>query len=509
MSTYWFKLLLALAYVVATTNGTLLDRNPRKRQIYREQVLPHAGGRIPDTAFETDRLFLNQLQKDGIAVPDGILPEQRNPQVYPFFNRPSRKVYRIALSSDGRYTPQEGRYQYNQLPAIDTTYLFPQIHGQRTSLAPQSVPLPVYSPFRIHNPLLNQVNLQPKDKAQFQNVSPSSANKGLSKAKSYQNFNIFNSPLSPLIGKETPTGASGDGSKNYLPDFSYSGQNHLFNNFDDLFNQFDIQDGQAKKSNSYSSATNNNIQRSHYHHIATYQRTRSKSIHLKLLLMIFIPFWPTVMRSKTFDLPVGQTVEVFKSNGTEAKNLDNPNKQLLAVMFSLRFLTTICLSLLSAYAVYAIQVQTFGHLFHPPAGEHPHHHKEEKQDLNKIPGVPGVDYPIYHEVPNTSFSCAHVPAVPGMYANLETGCQAYHVCHDGREGHQGASFLCTNGTIFNQKEFACDWWYNVKCEEAANYYHLNADPEHNPYTPKKKLIEQEHLTPIDHHDHGGGFLIHA
>lgn len=44
-------------------------------------MLPHAGGRIPDTAFETDRLFLNQLQKDGIAVPDGILPEQRNPQV--------------------------------------------------------------------------------------------------------------------------------------------------------------------------------------------------------------------------------------------------------------------------------------------------------------------------------------------------------------------------------------------------------------------------------------------
>uniref|UniRef100_A0A1I8P2X9 Chitin-binding type-2 domain-containing protein n=2 Tax=Stomoxys calcitrans TaxID=35570 RepID=A0A1I8P2X9_STOCA len=177
-------------------------------------------------------------------------------------------------------------------------------------------------------------------------------------------------------------------------------------------------------------------------------------------------------------------------------------------MFSLRLLATICLSLISAYFVYGVQVQTFGHLFHPPAGEE-HHHKEEKQDLNKIPGVPGVDYPVYHEVPHTSFSCAHVPAVPGMYANLETGCQAYHVCHDGREGHQGASFLCTNGTIFNQKEFACDWWYNVKCEEAANYYHLNADPEHNPYTPKKKLIEEEHLAPLDPHGHGNGFLIHA
>ncbi|XP_064544519.1 uncharacterized protein LOC135432685 [Drosophila montana] len=93
-----------------------------------------------------------------------------------------------------------------------------------------------------------------------------------------------------------------------------------------------------------------------------------------------------------------------------------------------------------------------------------------------------------------------------MYANVETGCQAYHVCHDGREGHQGASFLCTNGTIFNQKEFACDWWYNVKCEEAISLYHLNADPEHNPYVPKKKP-ELEHEA---HAPHGGaGFLIHA
>lgn len=51
--------------------------------------------------------------------------------------------------------------------------------------------------------------------------------------------------------------------------------------------------------------------------------------------------------------------------------------------------------------------------------------KEEKnkQDLSKIPGQPWVDYPLFHEIPQTSFSCAHVPALPGMYANVETGCQ--------------------------------------------------------------------------------------
>ncbi|XP_017888648.1 uncharacterized protein LOC108630095 [Ceratina calcarata] len=111
--------------------------------------------------------------------------------------------------------------------------------------------------------------------------------------------------------------------------------------------------------------------------------------------------------------------------------------------------------------------------------------EEERQDLSKIPGIPGVDYPLYHTVPSTSFSCSRVPHVPGMYANVETGCQAYHVCHDGREGHQGASFLCTNGTLFNQREFSCDWWYNVNCADAISLYRLNLDPLKNPYVPKE------------------------
>lgn len=51
--------------------------------------------------------------------------------------------------------------------------------------------------------------------------------------------------------------------------------------------------------------------------------------------------------------------------------------------------------------------------------------KEQKQDFSKIPGVPGVDYPLYHSVPPTSFSCHKVPAHPGMYANVETGCQVF------------------------------------------------------------------------------------
>ncbi|KAK7870847.1 hypothetical protein R5R35_014430 [Gryllus longicercus] len=128
-------------------------------------------------------------------------------------------------------------------------------------------------------------------------------------------------------------------------------------------------------------------------------------------------------------------------------------------------------------------------LLHQAGGRLPVREAEKGQDLSKVPGTPGLDYPTYHEVPPTSFSCDHVPALPGIYANVETGCQAYHVCHDGREGPQGASFLCTNGTLFNQHEFACDWWYNVDCSQAPSLYSLNLDPVKNPYAPKPKPEE--------------------
>lgn len=49
--------------------------------------------------------------------------------------------------------------------------------------------------------------------------------------------------------------------------------------------------------------------------------------------------------------------------------------------------------------------------------------KPEGQDFSKIPGVAGVDYPIYHSVPETNFHCGNVPIAPGIYANVETGCQ--------------------------------------------------------------------------------------
>ncbi|XP_017862533.1 PREDICTED: uncharacterized protein LOC108613525 isoform X1 [Drosophila arizonae] len=227
--------LLSLSAAVFAEESITAERNHKKRQIYREQVLPHAGGKIPDTAFETDRLFLNRLQKEGISVPDGIVPEQRNPQVYQYYNKPMRTVYHIALSSDGRYTPREGRYQYRQVPSVETTYLYPQAVGHPYVLVPPKHALPSYRQLQLHNPLLNQVKFQPKKVPNFLELAPtvgkSHASSASGKAQSYQNVNLLHGQAVPAFKK------TAGGSKTYVDSY---GKTHLFSEFDDLLNKLDL-----------------------------------------------------------------------------------------------------------------------------------------------------------------------------------------------------------------------------------------------------------------------------
>merc|ERR1712168_486784 len=92
---------------------------------------------------------------------------------------------------------------------------------------------------------------------------------------------------------------------------------------------------------------------------------------------------------------------------------------------------------------------------------------------NSIPGVPGEDYPIYAEVPESGFSCEG-QVDGGYYADPEAECQAFHICTaDGAGGLAKYSFLCPNGTLFNQNYFICDWWFNFDCSEAEGLYSLN------------------------------------
>jgi len=90
-----------------------------------------------------------------------------------------------------------------------------------------------------------------------------------------------------------------------------------------------------------------------------------------------------------------------------------------------------------------------------------------------VPGVPGEDYPIYGEVPESGFACdGQVDG--GYYADPEAECQVFHICTaDGAGGLSKYSFLCPNGTIFNQNYFICDWWFNFDCSEAESLYSLN------------------------------------
>ena len=95
--------------------------------------------------------------------------------------------------------------------------------------------------------------------------------------------------------------------------------------------------------------------------------------------------------------------------------------------------------------------------------------------MSSVPGTPGEDYPIYSEVPETEFSCEG-QVIGGYYADPAAECQVFHVCAtDSADAGPNSkwSFLCPNGTIFNQNYFICDWWFNFDCAEAEGLYGLN------------------------------------
>uniref|UniRef100_T1IU45 Chitin-binding type-2 domain-containing protein n=1 Tax=Strigamia maritima TaxID=126957 RepID=T1IU45_STRMM len=54
---------------------------------------------------------------------------------------------------------------------------------------------------------------------------------------------------------------------------------------------------------------------------------------------------------------------------------------------------------------------------------------------------------------------------------MEARCQVFHICQfSGRQD----SFLCPNGTVFDQRYFVCNWWFNVDCNLSPTFYSLNS-----------------------------------
>merc|ERR1719431_1256800 len=93
-----------------------------------------------------------------------------------------------------------------------------------------------------------------------------------------------------------------------------------------------------------------------------------------------------------------------------------------------------------------------------------------------VPGEPGVDYPILSSIQDNNFDCQG-KIFGGFYADPDTDCQGYHVCLQDPANTNimyPISFLCPNGTIFNQEVFTCEWWFNVDCTQATSFYSKNA-----------------------------------
>ncbi|XP_008214451.1 homeobox protein 2-like [Nasonia vitripennis] len=98
---------------------------------------------------------------------------------------------------------------------------------------------------------------------------------------------------------------------------------------------------------------------------------------------------------------------------------------------------------------------------------------------DSVPGLPGRDYPNLTSIPETSFTCAgKTPG--GYYADVETRCQVFHVCST---NGAKSSFLCPSGSVFNQRHFVCDWWYDFICEQAPKLYALNRGLDDRLETP--------------------------
>ncbi|XP_055340658.1 uncharacterized protein LOC129589805 [Paramacrobiotus metropolitanus] len=80
---------------------------------------------------------------------------------------------------------------------------------------------------------------------------------------------------------------------------------------------------------------------------------------------------------------------------------------------------------------------------------------------------PGQDFPLIAELPKASVDCASFHQ-PGFYADADAGqCQVFHRCD---VNGNLTSYLCPNMTLFNQITLVCDWWFNIDCTQAKNFY---------------------------------------
>ncbi|XP_053664848.1 uncharacterized protein LOC128713998 [Anopheles marshallii] len=101
-------------------------------------------------------------------------------------------------------------------------------------------------------------------------------------------------------------------------------------------------------------------------------------------------------------------------------------------------------------------------------------------------GRPGIDFPVLTHIPKTIFDCKSHGN--GYFADLETRCQVFHICDDGKK----ISFLCPNGTIFRQLDLICDWWFKVDCAATPNHF---AESTEMLTQAKRARLQSKHPVP--------------
>lgn len=69
-----------------------------------------------------------------------------------------------------------------------------------------------------------------------------------------------------------------------------------------------------------------------------------------------------------------------------------------------------------------IQEPTSSTMASVPDPTSPANEERTTTELLHIPGIAGIDYPIYHEVPETGFSCQK-QRYKGFFADMQTNCQ--------------------------------------------------------------------------------------
>lgn len=79
---------------------------------------------------------------------------------------------------------------------------------------------------------------------------------------------------------------------------------------------------------------------------------------------------------------------------------------------------------------------------------------------------------------------------------ITTFLQVFHICNDGRK----ISFLCPNGTIFQQSDLICEWWFKVNCTNSPNLYEESA--EHLREEEAKRKANRRRLEDHNNNDHG-------